>query len=158
MFFLLFSCSNFLHFLGNTTQNCQALFVRRCPMITFYLSARMPGRLLFLLYNMGSEKSMRYFEIITEYVQNMCMTKNAPDSSDANFHIENSRKHRFFLSGIRKPPRIARSGYKNGCLAGAPFSCISRISPVSTSGVWSTRKLPPQTAYSYPTLSISHLF
>ena len=31
-----------------------------------------------------------------------------------------------------------------GYLAGVPFSCISRVSPVSTIGVWSGRNLPPQ--------------
>ena len=29
-------------------------------------------------------------------------------------------------------------------LAGVAFSCISRVSPVNTSGVWSLRNLPPQ--------------
>lgn len=42
-------------------------------------------------------------------------------------------------------------------LAGVPSSCISRVSPVVTSGVWSVRSLPPQSP-SYPTHNIPELF
>ena len=35
---------------------------------------------------------------------------------------------------------------KFGTLAGVPFSCISRVSPVHTIGVWSVRNLPPQSS------------
>ena len=48
--------------------------------------------------------------------------------------------------------------YKNGCLAGAALSCISRVIPVVTIGVWSLRNLPPQTTYLYPILIIAFFF
>lgn len=39
------------------------------------------------------------------------------------------------------------------CLAGVAFSCISRVSPVNTIGVWSLRNLPPQAiTWVYPLL------
>ena len=43
-------------------------------------------------------------------------------------------------------------------MAGVRFSCISRVPPVSTSGVWIVRNLPPQITPFYPTLTISVLF
>ena len=42
----------------------------------------------------------------------------------------------------KKTPRRASSWRDS--LAGVPFPCISRVSPVHTSGVWLTRNLPPQ--------------
>ena len=42
----------------------------------------------------------------------------------------------------KKTPRRASSWRES--LAGVPFPCISRVSPVHTSGVWLTRNLPPQ--------------
>ena len=42
----------------------------------------------------------------------------------------------------KKTPR--RASLRRDPLAGVPFPCISRVSPVRTSGVWLTRNLPPQ--------------
>ena len=43
-------------------------------------------------------------------------------------------------------------------LAGVAFSCISRVTPVVTIGVWMPRNCPPQITLSYPTNIIALLF
>jgi len=43
-------------------------------------------------------------------------------------------------------------------MAGVALSCISRVSPVGTIGVWSLRNLPPQTVYHYPMFILANLF